>query len=59
MQQNCKCGLCSDGDETIKYITEWSKLTQKEYKTLVDEEGDPLGNVQKIGIWLDYGMVYT
>ena len=33
-QQNSKCGLCSDRDETINHIiSEWSKLAQKEYKT--------------------------
>ena len=36
-QQNCKCRLCSDGDETINHIiSECSKLAQKEYKTRHD-----------------------
>ena len=34
MQQNSKCRLCSDRDETINHIiSECSKLAQKEYKT--------------------------
>ena len=34
MQQNSKCRLCGDRDETIKpIISECSKLAQKEYKT--------------------------
>ena len=34
MQQNSKCRLCGDGDETINHIiSEFSKLAQKEYKT--------------------------
>ena len=33
-QQNSKCRLCSDRDETINHIiSECSKLAQKEYKT--------------------------
>ena len=33
MQQNSKCSLCSDRDETINHImSECSKLAQKEYK---------------------------
>ena len=33
-QQNSKCSLCSDRDETINHIiSECSKLAQKEYKT--------------------------
>ena len=36
-QQNSKCRLCSDRDETIHHIiSECSKLTQKEYKTRHD-----------------------
>ena len=32
-QQNCKCRLCGDGDETINHlISECSKLAQKGYK---------------------------
>ena len=40
-QQNNKCRLCMDRDETINHII--SKLTQKEYKTRLDERGDPQG----------------
>ena len=33
-QQNSKCRLCGDPDETINHIiSECSKLAQKEYKT--------------------------
>ena len=33
-QQNSKCGLCGDWDETINHIiSECSKLAQKEYNT--------------------------
>ena len=36
-QQNCKCRLCGNRDETINYIiSECSKLAQKEYKTRHD-----------------------
>ena len=36
-QQNSKCRLCGDRDETINHIlTECSKLAQKEYKTRHD-----------------------
>ena len=39
-QQNSKCSLCSDRDETINHIiSEWSKLAQKEYKTRHDWVG--------------------
>ena len=31
-QQNSKCRLCGDRDESINHIREWSKLAQKEYK---------------------------
>ena len=33
-QQNCKCTLCGDRDETINHTI--SKLAQKEYKTKHD-----------------------
>ena len=40
MQQNSKCRLCSDKDETITHIiSECSKLAQKEYKTRHDWVG--------------------
>ena len=39
-QQNRKCRLCGDRDETINHIiSEWSKLAQKEYKTRHDRVG--------------------
>ena len=40
MQQNSKCRLCDDRDETINLIlNECSKLAQKEYKTNHDWMG--------------------
>ena len=40
IQQNSKCRLCGDRDETINYIiSECSKLAQKEYKTRHDWVG--------------------
>ena len=40
MQQNSKCRLCGDRDETINHIiSECSKLAQKEYKTRNDWVG--------------------
>ena len=37
MQQNSKCRLCGDRDETINHIiSECSKLARKEYKTRHD-----------------------
>ena len=40
MQQNSKCRLCGDRDETINHIiSECSKLAQKEYKTRHDWVG--------------------
>ena len=39
-QENSKCRLCGDGDETINYIiSECSKLGQKEYKARHDWVG--------------------
>ena len=39
-QQNSKCRLCRDRDETInRIISEYSKLAQKEYKTIHDWVG--------------------
>ena len=35
-QQNSKCRLCGDWDETINHISEYSKLAQKEYKARHD-----------------------
>ena len=40
MQQNSKCRLCSDRDETINHIiSEYNKLAQKEYKARHDWVG--------------------
>ena len=50
-QQNSKCKLSGDRDETINHIlSECSKLAQKEYKTRHDlgRQGDPMGDVQEI-----------
>ena len=47
-QQNSKCRLCGDWDETINHIiSEYSKLAQMEYKTRHDwvGQGDLLGDV--------------
>ena len=38
-QQNSKCRLCDDRDETINHISECSKLEQNEYKTRHDSVG--------------------
>ena len=39
-QENSKCRLCGDKDETINHIiSECSKLAQKEYKTIQDLVG--------------------
>ena len=39
-QQNSKCGLCGDKEETINHIIrDCSKLSQKEYKTRQDWMG--------------------
>ena len=38
-QQNRKCRLCGDKDETINHISECSKLAQKEYKARHDWVG--------------------
>ena len=38
-QQNSKCRLCGDRDETINHISECSKLAEKEYKTRHDKVG--------------------
>ena len=42
-QQNTKCRLCGDRDETINHIiSECSKLAQKEYKARNDEVGNSI-----------------
>ena len=38
-QQNSKCRLCGDRDETVNHINDYSKLAQKEYKTKQDWVG--------------------
>ena len=39
-QQNSKCRLCGDRDETINYmISEYSKLEHNEYKTRHERVG--------------------
>ena len=49
LQQNSKCSLCNDRDETINYISKCSKLMQKEYKTRDNWwGGDLLGIVQEV-----------
>ena len=61
-QQNSKCRLCGDRDETINHIiSECSKLTQKEYKARHNwvGQGDLLGNVQEISIRPYKQMVYA
>ena len=49
-QQNSKCRLCGDRDETTNHISECSKLAQKEYKTKHArvEQGDTLRDVLEI-----------
>ena len=38
-QQNSKCWLCGDGDETINHISKCRKLALKEYRTRHDWVG--------------------
>ena len=46
-QQNCRCRLCHDRDETINHIIiECSKFAQKEYNT----RHDWVGNVIHLGL---------
>ena len=41
IQQNCKCWLCGDRDETVNHIiSECNKLAQKEYKTRYEGVGE-------------------
>ena len=63
-QQNSKCRLCGNRDETINYIIrECCKLAQKEYKTRHDWGGGKVihwgGDVQGIEIWLHEQMVHA
>ena len=40
MQQNSRCRLCDDKDETINHVkSKYNKLVQKEYKTSHDWVG--------------------
>ena len=40
MQQNSKCRLCGDREETINHIkSEWNKLAENEYKARHDWVG--------------------
>ena len=50
-QQNSKCSLCGERDETINYImSEYSKIAQKRVKdkTRVTVEDNRLGIVEEI-----------
>ena len=61
-QQNNRCKLCGDIDETINHmISERSKLAQKEYKTRTTlvRQGDPLRTVQEIEIQPYKEMLYA
>ena len=60
-QQNSKCRLCGDRDETINHIiSECSKLAQKEYETTHDWVGKVIHwDVQEIWIWPYEQMVYA
>ena len=62
MQQNHKCRLCGDRDETINHIiSECSKLAQKEYKAKHDWVGKVihLEMVQEISIRPCQQIVYA
>ena len=48
-QQNSRCRLCGDRDETINHISECSKSAQKNW-TRLGGQGDPLGILQEIWI---------
>ena len=48
-QQNSRCSLFSDRNETINHIiSKCSKRAQKEYKTRLGRQGDSLGIVQDV-----------
>ena len=62
MEQNSRCRLCGDIDETINnIISECSKLAKKEYKTRHNKykQVDALRIGQKIEIWPYEQMVYA
>ena len=46
-QQNNKCGLCGDRDETINQISECRRLVQKEYKTIHNWAGKVIHRERK------------
>ncbi len=53
MQQNSKCRLRGDRDETINHIiSEFSKLAKRDYQTTYDlcAQGNPLGILQEIEV---------
>ena len=60
-QQNSKCRLCGDRDETINHIiSECGKLAQKEYKTRPDWVGKVIHWVMCMEFKFDYQqMVYA
>ena len=61
-QQNSRCRLCGDKNETINHIvSRCNEFAQKEYKSRHNwvEKGHPLGIVQGIEIWPYYQMVYA
>ena len=47
-QQNSKCRLCGDREETINHTSECSKLAQKEYKTRHDWVGKLIHMCKKL-----------
>ena len=62
IQENCRCSLCGDRDQTINHmIIEVSKLPQKEYKTRHNLMGKVIHSeiVQYILIWPYVQMVYA
>ena len=61
MQQNSKCRLCGNRNETINHIIcEYCKLEQKEYDLILQgREVDQLGIVQEIEIWPYCPMVFA
>ena len=55
IQQNSKCRLCGDRNETINHISECNELAQKEFKT----RHEWVEIVQEIYIWSSEQMVYA
>ena len=56
MQQNSKCGLCCDRNETINHIiSECRKSAQKEYKTRLDW----MGKVINWEMWKKFKFDHT